>query len=81
MGDYDSIDVVIESEDTSCKQERLRDIEEQSRGNIFDFEHLIRDQHDATKNEEHCTHILDFLVWLHKPKWLPPHPANIAVMI
>ena len=41
MRDYDSIDVVIESEDTSCKQESLRDVEEESRSNIFDFEHLV----------------------------------------
>ena len=47
MGDDDAVYIVVETEDASCKQERLCDVEKKSRSNVFYFEDLIGDQKNA----------------------------------
>lgn len=41
MRHNNAVNIVIQSEYAPCEQESLGNIEEQSRSNVFDFEHLI----------------------------------------
>ena len=48
-----NFDVLIQSEDRACEQERLRHIIEQSASHVVDLDHLIRHQRDAAHDEQH----------------------------
>lgn len=39
--------IVVETEDASCKQECLRNVEKKSRSNVFYFEDLIGNEKNA----------------------------------
>ena len=54
----DDSDVLVEAEDGSCQQERLRHIVEQPCGHIVDLDHLIRHECDTAHNEQHRTGVL-----------------------
>ena len=41
MRDDDAVYIVVETEDASSKQERLRDVEKKSRSNVLYLEDLI----------------------------------------
>ena len=61
----DELEVLVQSEDRPCQQERLRHIVEQPRGHVVDLDHLIRHQRDTARNEQHRTGVLrDFEAFL-----------------
>lgn len=47
MRNYDAVNIVIETEDASSKEECLRDVEKQPRSDVLYFEHLIGHQENA----------------------------------
>ena len=55
---FNDSDILVESEDGACQQERLRHVVEQSGGHVADFDHLIRHQRDAAHDEQHRTSVL-----------------------
>jgi len=54
----DDSDVLVEAEDGTGQQERLRHVIEQPRGHIVDVDHLIRHQRDTAHDEQHRTGVL-----------------------
>ena len=54
----DEFEILIQSEDRSCKQRRLRHIVEQPRGHVVDLNDLIRHQCDTAHDEQHRTGVL-----------------------
>jgi hypothetical protein len=50
----ESIYIVAQSEDASCQQECLADVEQQAVGHIVDFNDLIGNHHDACEDKRHC---------------------------
>ena len=58
-------DVLIQSEDRACEQERLSHIIEQTASHVVDLDHLIRHQRDAAHDEQHRAGVLrDFEAFL-----------------
>ena len=55
---FDDSDVLVESEDGACQQERLCHIVEQASGYIVDFDYLISHECDTAHDEQHRTGIL-----------------------
>ena len=55
---FDDFDVLVETEDGACQQERLRHIVEQAGSHIVYFDHLISYKRDAAHDEQHRTGIL-----------------------
>ena len=51
-------DVLIQSEDRACQQERLRHIIQQPACHIIDLDHLIRHQRDTAHDEQYRTGVL-----------------------
>ena len=54
----DDSDVLIQSEDRACEQERLRHIIQQPASDIIDLDHLIRHQCDTAHDEQYRTGVL-----------------------
>ena len=54
----DDTDVLVESEDRACQQERLRHVVEQACGHVVDVDHLISHQRDTAHDEQHRTGVL-----------------------
>ena len=50
--------VLVESEDGACQQERLRHIVQQPRSHVVNLEHLISHQRDTAHDEQHRTGVL-----------------------
>ena len=62
---FDDTEILVEAEDRTCQQERLRHIVEQSTGHIVDLDHLVSYERDAAHDEQHRTGILrDFEAFL-----------------
>ena len=58
-------DVLIQSEDRACQQERLRHIIQQPASHIVNLDHLIRHQRDTAHDEQYRTGVLrDFEAFL-----------------
>ena len=55
---FDDSDVLVESEDGACQQERLCHIVEQAGGYIVDFDYLISHECDTAHDEQHRTGVL-----------------------
>ena len=55
---FNDFDVLVEPEDATCQEERLRDIIEQSGSHVLDADHLISYQRDTAHNEQHRAGIL-----------------------
>ena len=51
-------DILVETEDRACQEERLRHIIEQAPCHVVDFDHLISHEHDAAHDKQHRTGIL-----------------------
>ena len=51
-------DVLVQSEDGTCQEERLGDIVEQTARHVVNRDHLISHQCDAAHDEQHRTGIL-----------------------
>ena len=51
-------DVLIQSEDRPCEQERLRHIIQQPARHIIDLDNLIRHQRDTAHDEQYRTGVL-----------------------
>ena len=54
----DDSDILVEAEDRTGQQERLRHVVKQARRHIVDLDYLIRYQRDAAHDEQHRTGIL-----------------------
>ena len=54
----DDPDVLVETEDGTGQQERLGDVVEQAGGHVVDVDHLIGDERDAARDEQHRAGIL-----------------------
>ena len=50
-------DILVETEDRACQEERLRHIIEQAPCHVVDFDHLISHEHDAAHDKQHRTGI------------------------
>ena len=48
-------DVLVESEDGACQQERLGYVVEQPGGHVIYLDDLVRHERDAAHDEQHCT--------------------------
>ena len=57
MFGYNS-NVLVESEDRACQQERLRHVIEQPRSHVVDLDHLVSHQRDTAHDEQHRTVVL-----------------------
>jgi len=55
---FDDSDVLVEAEDRSCQQERLRHVIEQPSRHVLDLDHLIRHERDTAHDEQHRTGVL-----------------------
>ena len=51
-------DVLVETEDGTCQQERLRHVIEQAVGHVVNHDDLISNQRNAAHDEQHRTGIL-----------------------
>ena len=51
-------DILVEAEDRTCKEERLRHIVEQASCHVVDFDHLISHECDTAHDEQHRTGVL-----------------------
>jgi len=51
-------DVLVESEDRACQQERLRHIIQQPACHIVDMDYLIRHERDTAHDEQYRTGVL-----------------------
>ena len=61
----DDSDVLVQSEDGTGKQERLRHVIEQPTSHVVDLDDLIRHERNAAHDEQHCTGVLrDFETFL-----------------
>ena len=58
-------DILVEAEDRTCKEERLRHIVEQPSCHIVDFDHLISHECDTAHDEQHRTEALIVIHGLH----------------
>ena len=54
----DNSDVLIQSENRPCQQERLRHIIQQPASHIVDMDYLIRHQRDTAHDEQYRTSVL-----------------------
>ena len=62
---FDDTEILIQSEDAACQQERLRHVIEQSAGDVLDANHLVGYERDTAHDEQHRTGILrDFEAFL-----------------
>ena len=58
-------DILVETEDRACEQERLRHIVEQPARHVVDLDHLVSYHHDAAHDEQHRAGVLrDFKAFL-----------------
>ena len=58
-------DILVESEDGACQEERLRHVIEQTSSHVVDLDHLIGHERDAAHDEQHRTGVLrDFEAFL-----------------
>ena len=51
-------DILVETEDRACEQERLRHIVEQPSSHVMDLDHLISHQCDTAHDEQYRTGVL-----------------------
>ena len=52
---FNDFDVLVEPEDATCQEERLRHVIEQSGSHVLDADHLVGYQRDAAHDEQHRT--------------------------
>ena len=50
--------ILIESEDRAGQAARLRHIVEQTSGHVVDMDHLIGNERDTARDEQHRTNVL-----------------------
>ena len=55
---FDDTEILIQSEDRTGQQERLRHIVEQPARHVVDLDHLVSHHHDAAHDEQHRAGIL-----------------------
>ena len=55
---FDDADVLVQSEDAACQQERLGDVVEQPARHVVDVDDLIGHHGDAAHDEQHRTGVL-----------------------
>ena len=61
----DDTEILIQSEDRACEQERLRHVVEQPARHVVDLDHLVSHHHDAAHDEQHRAGVLrDFKAFL-----------------
>ena len=53
-------DVLVESEDGACQQERLGYVVEQPGGHVVDLDDLVRHERDAAHDEQHRAGVLGY---------------------
>ena len=62
---FNDSDILVKSEDRASEQKRLRHVVEKPTGHVIDLDHLIGNERDAARDEQHRTDILiDFKTFL-----------------